>query len=279
MSLQEEKTLDCVIFEYGKTITQDEMKPNSIYLDGACRGPHINNEKRSYSFDHHGGCSRFATLSTCQQVILALELGLDPRGMTIYVNDLDADTTLSVWLLLHPTRAIHDHVKEMVNKVGFVDSHGPVQEPSKLHKCLSHYGVEQSMEMLKEDLKMIDSWYFKGNEDSLPEPKSFPPCRAIGLDNRGMLYEYTAITGFSELYEVCVAGILMPEGPRGTVGSTIGKKSDFVSYDIQGFLNAMNNLESGWGGASTIGGAPRHSDGDRSCLPMEKVKEIFMSLS
>ena len=80
-----------VTFRYGSTINPEEMAPGTIYLDGACRGPKIDVEKRSYSFDHHAECSRFATLSTCEQVLLALDLGLNPEGMEIVLNDLDAD--------------------------------------------------------------------------------------------------------------------------------------------------------------------------------------------
>ena len=114
-----------VIFNYGSVLAKQWMAPNSIYLDGYCRGPHINNETKSYSFDHHADCSRFATLSTCEQVLLALELGLNPEGMDIYINDLDADGSLSLWLLLNPEMAEEDGVEFLVKSIGFVDAHGP----------------------------------------------------------------------------------------------------------------------------------------------------------
>ena len=88
-------------FQYGLTIAQDEMTSNTVYLDGVVRGPVIKNENRSYSFDHHAECVRAFTLATCQQVALALKLGWDSRGLEVVCNDLDADTVVSVWLLLH----------------------------------------------------------------------------------------------------------------------------------------------------------------------------------
>jgi len=107
-----------ISFEYGVTTPTAEMAANTIYIDGAVQGPVIDNDRRSYSFDHHTGCIRAFTLASCQQVAQALELGWDPRGLEVVVNDLDADTMVSVWLILHPERVREDRVRELVNRVG-----------------------------------------------------------------------------------------------------------------------------------------------------------------
>ena len=39
-------------------------------------------------------------------------------------------------------------------------------------------------------------------------------------------------------------------------------------------LAALSLREAGWGGGSTIGGAPRHPDGSRSKLPPDVVFEL-----
>ena len=129
------------------------------------------------------------------------------------------------------------------------------------------------------ELRVFDAWYFKG-DSALPEPFSHPPCPAIGLTNNGNLLEWKSISGFDEAYEGgAVIALFMPEGINNTTGYTIGKRSDFVKHDLKGFLDTMNRLESGWGGGSTIGGAPRNPDGSRSSLSVGTVKEIFMNLS
>lgn len=38
----------------------------------------------------------------------------------------------------------------------------------------------------------------------------------------------------------------------------------------------MNQLEPGWGGGSTIGGAPRNPDGSRSKLGWTEVWPVFL---
>lgn len=72
-----------------------------------------------------------------------------------------------------------------------------------------------------------------------------------------------------------VAGLLSPDGPDGTTGYVVAKRSEFVSYDIRAFLERMNDIEEGWGGGSTVGGAPRRPDGRRSGLSTGVVLEAF----
>lgn len=261
-----------VKFNYGATINPEEMEPNSIYLDGACRGPHINNEKRSFSFDHHANCSRFATLSTCEQVLLALDMGLDPADMEVVINDLDADTSLAVWLLLNPHR-IDDRVREQVRLVGRVDSHGPLWAPTKLHKALTRKpGVPQTREMMWEDQQSICAWF---QHDALPEPFAFPACAMHGLDRDGNVVE--VMGDFAAAYAAgAIIALAAVPGPAETIGWTVGKKSDFARGDVPGFLAEMNQLESGWGGGSTIGGAPRNPDGSRSKLTWSTVWPVFL---
>lgn len=252
------------------------MEENSVYLDGYCRGPHIDNKDRRYSFDHHSECGRFETLSTCEQVLLALDLGFDPSGLAIYINDLDGDGSLSLWLLCNPSK-INEAVREQVRLVGRVDAHGPVWDPTVLHKVLYRNPREaQTMEMLREDQSLIDTW-FDGGDGALPEPFTPPVCPVgLGIHADGSTTDLKDIRDFADVYaQGLVVAVLGVPGPGGTQGWTIGKKSDFVSYDIPAFLARANEVEPGWGGGSTIGGAPRNEDGTRSRLSIDRVRELF----
>ena len=73
-----------------------------------------------------------------------------------------------------------------------------------------------------------------------------------------------------------LASVCVP-GPEGTTAFTIGKTSDFVSYDIPAFLARCNAIEPGWGGGSTIGGAPRKEGGLRSGLTRKQVEELLLA--
>jgi hypothetical protein len=57
---------------------------------------------------------------------------------------------------------------------------------------------------------------------------------------------------------------------------TLAKKSDFIDgFPLEKIYEAFNEVESGWGGSSSIGGAVRNADGSRSKLSIKKITEII----
>jgi hypothetical protein len=74
----------------------------TIFLDGVFSGPPFHdNERRLYSLDHHDGCVRSATLSTCEQAATALLTGLpiNEGRWTLLMNEPDLDAILAAWVL------------------------------------------------------------------------------------------------------------------------------------------------------------------------------------
>jgi len=270
-------------FNYGTTITPDQMQPGKLYLDGACQGPAVRMDLPAISFDHHAGCLRTFTLATCQQVALALRLGLDiTRFETIVANDLDADTMVSLWLLSMADRfgpnllssVLADaRVIDLVERVGIVDAHGPIQVAHPLHDALTPGPkVEQSRDLALHLIGVLDQWW---DEDVVPpSSKGFPPAPWWGVKADGTWIEGAGDFGVAYRAGVVALVVEVP-GKDGTIGYTIGKQSEFVSYDIPAFLGRMNVIEPGWGGGSTIGGAPRNPDWTRSRLPRATVQDAF----
>jgi hypothetical protein len=67
--------------------------------------------------------------------------------------------------------------------------------------------------------------------------------------------------------------LLRPQDDK-SLAITLAKKSDFIEgFPLFKMYDALCQLEPGWGGGSTIGGAPRNSDGSRSRLPLETIIE------
>ncbi len=64
----------------GHTVGRKDLRTvqrQTIFLDGAFAGaPFHDGERRIYSLDHHEGCIRSITLSTCEQAAVVLVLGL-----------------------------------------------------------------------------------------------------------------------------------------------------------------------------------------------------------
>jgi len=107
--------------------------PGSIYLDGAAQGgPFVDAERGLFNLDHHEGCVRSFTLSTCEQAMVLTRKGLDlkAREWTIYANDPDLDTVLAIWVLLNHVRLndanpeIRTRLMPLVRLEGSIDAHG-----------------------------------------------------------------------------------------------------------------------------------------------------------
>lgn len=138
-----EKWLSCleapnlaVFIKFGLSIPAavvSKAAPGTIYLDGVAQnGPLLDHARHVYNFDHHEGCVRPFTLSTCEQVLLMIKKGLDlcSREWKIYANDPDLDTILAVWLLLNHIRineqeSIRENILfPLVRLQGCIDSLG-----------------------------------------------------------------------------------------------------------------------------------------------------------
>lgn len=138
-----QRTLTCieapnisVRVEAGLTFSSSaahKSAPGTIFLDGVAQSaPFLDLEKQIYNFDHHEGCVRQFTLSTCEQVLVMILKGIDLRGRDwkIYANEPDLDTVLSIWLLLNHVRIQQrDSVgmrflSALVRLEGIIDAHG-----------------------------------------------------------------------------------------------------------------------------------------------------------
>lgn len=87
------------------SLTEAKKFPErSIFLDGAANGePFLDNTKQIYNLDHHTGCERNFTLSTCEQALILVRKGLNlkEKNWTIYANEPDLDTIFAIWILLN----------------------------------------------------------------------------------------------------------------------------------------------------------------------------------
>lgn len=290
-----------IVIERGRIVPFEELPARSIALDGYCQGPAVDVENEKFSFDHHDKCVRLATRASCQQALDYLLLGLDPKGLTICLNDVDGDTALAVWLLQHPERVREERVRKLVETIGSIDAHGPAypaMDPSLIDTFFESamkpeadarraktYAQEDLGKLLESCLTRITAFVDGTLEEVTPperemevtfQDKEFAMARSkhFVLD---MLYEegHTRAIQYFEL-------------PDGSFSYTIAKKSELVRdfpvgpHSKEGtILYALAQAEpkiegddSSWGGGSTIGGAPRHKDGSRSHLLPDQVTAI-----
>lgn len=125
-----------VRLEEGSTIpaaAARKAQEGTIFLDGAAQGePFLDLDRRIYNLDHHEGCVRRFTLSTCEQALVLVVKGLDLRGQpwTVVANDADLDALLAIWVLLnslHLSEAdspVRRAAIPLIRLEGVIDVHG-----------------------------------------------------------------------------------------------------------------------------------------------------------
>jgi hypothetical protein len=282
-----------LVIERGRTVPLAALPPRSIALDGYVQGPAIDPEGERYSFDHHAGCVRHATRATSEQVRDAIILGLDPAGFRVFVNDVDLDTALSVWLLANPHRVQDEIVRELVNAAGLLDAHSgayPIAE--RLRRTIewlsepetsaradgTYWGLDDAgLEELLADVSRRIDVYTRGEAD--PSVAQFECDERYAIERRGTDWVLARTVGirahaalFRDGYDRVVIYRQLPDG---TWGYTVAKRSEFVKhFPVTRILAALAAREPGWGGGSTVGGAPRHPDGARSRLTPDEVFAI-----
>lgn len=281
-----------------------DLPPRAIALDGYVQGPEQGPDER-WSFDHHAKCMRLITLATCQQVHLALSLGFSARERTVYINDLDGDTVLSVFLLDNADLVPKQVVTELVRVVGMIDAHGPAAYPmltgnenylarlffegvlGPVNAIARERGAhfDSWPKRLSECLSTLQRWLRDGQRPELqPEPKPAVSTLREGLGI--VMAESDSFGAFQVLYargfRVVVLVTDLGDGSR---RYTIGKLSDLVPYrlgphtDERSLLGRLRGAEPGWGGGSSIGGSPRNADGSSSRLTIEQVWGYASDLS
>lgn len=280
----------------GLVVNFDSLPPGSIALDGYVQGPVVDVEGERLSFDHHDKCVRLLTRATCQQVMDAMLLGFNPGGYTVYINDVDGDTALAVWLLQNPARVSEPRVRELVEVVGTVDAHGPAyptmnpkladafyqgaMKPESDLRRAKKYGEANLEELLATCVDRIGQLVDRTLEWSGRPEKE----RTFEITHRGTGWVMAKSDDFifDMLYEQgYTKAIAYQQMPDGSYAYTVGKKSELVTGFSVGphskagtILHALNQRETGWGGGSTIGGAPRNPDGSRSRLTPDQVFDL-----
>jgi len=286
-----------LVIERGRVVPFEALPPRSIALDGYVQGPAIDAECERYSFDHHGGCVRHATRATCEQVRDAIVLGLDPAGFTVYCNDVDLATALSLWLLANPHRAAEELVGQLVVSAGHLDAHSgawPIGEAMR-------HVVEWLSE--PETTARADGSYWSMNNAQLARLLG-DMSRRVDVYTHGQARADVTKFAIDESYVIEYTGtdwvlartvgtrahaalfrdghlrvVIYRQLPDGSYGYTVAKRSEFVKFfPVIEILQALAKIEAGWGGGSTIGGAPRHPDGSRSKLEPRKVFDVVEAI-
>ncbi len=257
-------------------MTFQDLPPNSIALDGAVRGCHLDYSNNRWSFDHHAGNQHsISTRSTALQTLLALRAGLDMSYIeNLYVSSIDADSVTATGLCLNRSLAKNeDVIKYITMYLDTVDSMGPCgvlqNEIMSFNFSLKAGFKEELTKQLL--LEKVQLFYSMVEENKLFEAgeQRRNPCTLVAIDNHGNILNIEeGEFAFTDLYKSSNVGILYSKNKV-----TIGIKSSFVSDKHMlndGLFDRLNEAEiaagaetnedgtikNGWGGKDLVGGSP-----------------------
>ncbi len=279
-----------------------EKGPFSIALDGyVAAGPRFDPSGPRLNLNHHEEVDRLATRATCAQVLMALRQGLpecfrDDRGFRaeVFANDCDEDVCVSWFLLRHGSLAEHA-INPLLNRL--------VAMEDALDATAGAYPYPVDLPALEELAWVFEPYHrFRaGGELDRRDAEAFGAV-VTDVENR-ILQHVTGAGGSVPLdprYRRAGGGpgwaIVEPVGahartgmfadgirayvsvrerPDGAWAYTVGRMSQFVSFDVPAILAALNAAEGcgadRWGGSGTVGGSPRVSG---SRLPPTEVERI-----
>jgi membrane protease YdiL (CAAX protease family) len=282
----------------------------TIFLDGSAKGePFMDSARGVYNLDHHEGCVRSFTLSTCEQAMIVIRKGLDLEGdrWTVWANDPDLDTVLAIWLLLNHRRidedgsAVRKKIMPIVRLQGVIDAHGfELKELTAFPENLQEAAltVINGLRSEETELKKENLW---GETDFLDftlaslqridelvyTPLDFEEGHAVEeLARERILPQRIAVACRSEagIYEVEEQlrtlhndrlGVVILEKEPGTY--TLRQVDPFLPTNLDSLYDRLNLLdpeavgEAQWGGSNEIGGSPR---GGRTGLSLGEIMFI-----
>lgn len=272
-------------------ISFSDLPHNSIALDGAVRGTHLNLESNRWSFDHHDANQpSLSTRSTSAQTLAALTCGLDVSNIeSVFVSSVDADSVIATAMILNPELASRTSVIELVLlHLDLLDSLGPAAsiDPREMsfHSLLrSGWKEELTTELL---LKKVEVFLGLVEENKLfdrAEPRR-EECFLVSISEDEVSVKFGEF-GFKDLYRHSNVGILFNE-ESGKV--TLGAKSNFVTskhFLNDGLFAKLNDAEvkkgaaldeqgvikDAWGGKDLVGGSPF---GSPTLLSIEEITAI-----
>jgi hypothetical protein len=272
--------------------------PRTIFLDGACAAPPFHdNEFRQYNFDHHSGCLRQATRSSCEQAAAAVAMGLplEEGDWTVVANDFDADSLLAAWVLMNAAElsrgdcALLGRAMSLIAAEGCIDCFGPS------FGFLSGQRPED-IEARAEELSFIQAGLVRRVKPAA-EGEALPAlCEILGeLDallippeDRELLLDYEELARASladgKLAIMCRSGMGLLETESflaerypnkiALLAVSLGERrwslkliDPFQTASLTKLYKRLNKAdplfhrgggeENAWGGSATIGGSPR----------------------
>ncbi len=290
-----------VIIESGIQKSWNEFnstRTHSIALDGyVADGPQWDEATVNANFDHHSGVVREATMSTAMQVYFALKGGLSERYTNkcdIYINDVDQDTCMAIWLLLHANlfegTSSLPHINRILTLNDRMDITGgafPMNLDDKVYyqHCWifePYTSLRKTGEIAKRNVKVYESCLQAvfGRLDKLLMGTAGEYIPEIPFDilhsSKNLVVVDETFGGIEARHALFANGTIknaylsvVAKRDDGRFVYTIGRRSRYVHFPIHQIYKKLNEIEGCqpndcWGGSDIVGGSPRTSGSNLS---------------
>lgn len=265
----------------------DTHPVGSIALDGYVAGePHFEPKGPYLNVNHHEGVDRLATLTSAQQVLMKTRMGLDKAFMRygvfapkIFVNDCDQDVC-AAWFLLNNielTKSPTPALNRFISIAGTLDA---TAGAFPYDRDLDIFGELAWVFEPYAEFRASGEMANNDNEQFRAIINEVEDRIALHITGRGKSAEidtaYTIIGGSKDwkmieetgkdgrvgaLVDGIDAYVTAQELPDQRWRYTVGRRSEYIPFDVQAILEALNEAEGcdedRWGGAAIIGGSPR----------------------
>ena len=259
----------------------------SIALDGYVKEPPLYEPDGHYlNADHHAGVDRLATYSTAQQLFVKIRMGLREAftrdgifGPHVFANDCDQDVALA-WFLLDNIDAAENPSPELN---GLVETAGRLDATAGAWPC-----DLKTREQLAWVFEPYTDFKASGGLQNHDNDQYTSVIYGIGERIHAHLRGQGRSVELETDYEVIGGGpgwsMIVEHGKDGRIGAfqegikayiivkklaggkwrdTVGKVSEFVTFNVPKTLARFNFVEgcvgsaSRWDGSNLVGGSPR----------------------
>ncbi len=278
---------------------------HAIGLDGfIAGGPEWDSQRKLVNFDHHDGVVREATMSTAKQVYFAIKSGFCAwMGATcdVYVNDIDQDTAMAIWLLRNhhlfegpgavPTVS---RILELNDRLDITGGAFPMNLSDSVYgtHCWvfePYTSMRKSGAIARADADtmntVLDACCARLTQLMMNAAGSVIPNVEVTVLATGLITVIDETQGGIESRHLAFAQSLIPGVYLSIVAVrddgcrvyTLGKRSRYVDFDMRAAYAKLNAVEGftapkGWGGSDLIGGSDR-AQGSR--LSWEEVLDVL----
>ena len=301
-----------LIFEPGKTVKWKDFMhypPYSIAIDGYCEGPpRATSDSRILNINHHEGCDRIATRSSCAQALHLVKMGLfdtfhvgGKKVGTGFCNDCDQDVQWATYILKHSCHVDRPRLKALVQLADLLDMSAgfyPIKKRWHLLKMLLWVsepytdlranGLVENLSAVEMEV-LIEATHRRIRATLFGKGKETEPDTQFEVIEDFPGWSFIREVGPHARIGVAQAGIKACVVFKGSVGQrfhyVILRRSCFIqALPLRLICNRLNEAEDiglyyaqRWGGSfDTAIGSPRKIG---SKLPPERVIEIVKEIS